>query len=969
MNNTRLIILCLLLGTFASSAQVLKRNAYLPQISSARDIQTGDVNGDGLIDLVVTTEHISGIIIYLNAGSNGFQPASQQLNTGVAKDALLADFDNDGDLDIWAGLTSTETEDLDALYINDGQGNFTKNDLDVAHNDFLTGADELLAGDLDNNGSIDVIRVQRSSGREPVGIYLHRNDGQGQFEMIELDIGFNVTRLADYNGDGLLDLWSLGSGLTVYLNNGNGEFNLNSYVTPEVSFGSANTFPYNAMVEDIDQDGDMDIQIFNSQFHLPRYLNNGDGTFRAVPVAVYTANPGKQVGLFFDADGDQDLDIWFASNVDFNSRIAYTNGAGEVDLSGTEVELSENRVDALAQADFDNDGDVDVVSLGATGMHLWQQNAPGDFENISQASLNRKWGEFHSPQVLDMNNDGHQDVLLAGIGGVKVALGNGRNGFADFTQIANDLIYRYTAADLNGDGYGDLILIKRFGQVDVLLNDQENGFDRQPLTIDAPSAYRVEAGDYDQDGDLDFIVQEYLGSIYVMQNNGTQGFEHVQTIEGGFRSADLVDLDNSGQAVIIAQNYFDFFGETTLGVIEYQYDGSKLSKNREVTIEGLHYENLVFFDHDGDGDLDILTNKEVNDDFVLVLNENSQLNLSSLEFPHGLPTLLADINQDGLVDVINDSGALFLKTNDGYESDSNEYDNPATNNREFTISDVDSDSDLDVVIYDELNGLSTLLNQTVNLDFTGLWFNPAQNGHGIQVEQIFGNGVPKVVVSWYVYHEGQQMWLIGSGDVDGQSATVDMYITSGPEFGSAYDVNDYQGQLWGTVTMELFERNTMNFQWNAINAEFGQGNIDFSRFAEIKPADISAYGINSCHSGSWFNPSQNGHGLMAQVLKTGELSSLIMTWYTYHNGQQYWLTGLGPINGNKATLSIQVTSGADFLPDFDADDVELLQWGEIDFILQDDNNARIVWRPDFADFSNGALDVTRLTQVDRYMCH
>ena len=112
-----------------------------------------------------------------------------------------------------------------------------------------------------------------------------------------------------------------------------------------------------------------------------------------------------------------------------------------------------------------------------------------------------------------------------------------------------------------------------------------------------------------------------------------------------------------------------------------------------------------------------------------------------------------------------------------------------------TIGTPTSQNMLDVMLY---------LQEFIASDFvitsgiSGTWYNPARSGEGFMVD-VAKDGV--VVVSFYTYDtQGQQMWIIGVGTVNGNVFELDFEITDGGIYGSAFDpllVNHYP---WGTGT-------------------------------------------------------------------------------------------------------------------------------------------------------------------------
>ena len=958
-------VLCLLSQTAYS--ELFKNNNHFPQINEIREVLSGDINGDQLPDLVVVSEHSAGILIFLNQPTNTFELSENQLNTGLAKDALLEDFDGDGDLDIWAGLTSSEFEDLDALYLNDGQGQFTYVDLDVTQNIFFTGTDQLLSGDLDNNGSIDVIRVLRRSIVDPVGIFVFKNDGNASFEEFELPIAFGKTELADFNGDGFLDIWSMDNGLDIFLNDGGGLFSNELKIETDVVFGNIDSLPINPILADIDQDGDVDIQVFDTEYALPRYLNNGDGTFSIPSVAVYFGSPGIQNGVFLDVDDDSDLDLWYGSDRLINSEIIKTNSQGGVDYSATRIDVIDNRVDDMVVDDFDHDGDLDVVSIGALGIQLWLQAAPDQFNVVAQPEISQSLGYSDLIAMSDMNGDGHNDLVLAGNDGIKVALKQGKLGFGKLTKWGDAVVRRFHVADINTDGFADMVFTDNSSQVGLLTNNQNSGFIFEPLNFGSQLAYAIKSGDIDGDGDLDLVVQEFLGSIHVLLNQGQNGFELQQSILGAFRSIDLLDLNADGTLQLIAVNSFDFFGETTVGVIEYVYHGAGFVKSREVAFDGFHSNYLIFNDFDEDGDLDIITTEGSQGQYIWLENQEDAFAMNQYLFANGIPLQMADLDLNGSQDIITNTGEVWLKQASGYVDSGIDYE--FGSRRSFLLEDIDSDSDLDLVYIEDQLGVSTAVNLTEDIDFSGSWYAPSQDGHGLQVEEISQNGFQSVVVSWYVFHNGNPIWLIGTGDVVNNSARANLFITSGPDFGTGYDLNDLSVERWGSVELTISEPNVMQFLWHPEQAEFSDGNLQMQRFVTVKENSKSLTGIKSCHSGSWYDPQTDGQGLMVQVIESNGESQVLLTWYTYADGQQYWITAIGPIHGNKAVLQAFAATGGVFPPAFSSEAVDFFDWGEVEFKVIDDGLAKVMWQPNVNGFAAGESEVIKLSGLDRYNCH
>ncbi|MGJ8662765.1 MAG: WD40/YVTN/BNR-like repeat-containing protein [Marinicella sp.] len=257
----------------------------------------------------------------------------------------------------------------------------------------------------------------------------------------------------------------------------------------------------------------------------------------------------------------------------------------------------------------------------------------------------------------------------------------------------------------------------------------------------------------------------------------------------------------------------------------------------------------------------------------------------------------------------------------------------------------------------------------INDNVSGIWYNRDQSGHGLQLEVIELNGVQAILAAWYVYHEGQPIWLIGVGEINDNEVTIDLNITDNTGFPVAdFQASDIQQTPWGNIKLILDTDQSGQLIWSSILPEFNNGSMAIERLTQIANKTTNLDGINACHSGSWFDPSQDGHGFMTEVIQAGDGLNLLMTWYTYVDGRQYWLLANGPIIGDSATLTAITGSGTDFPTDFAAEDVVLTDWGGLTFTLLDNNNVRISWDSVLPGFPADEIDVTRLTQLSGYPC-
>ncbi len=221
-----LIILLMFLSKCSVSigqSNLYETNKYYPEINGAHKATSGDVNGDGFPDLLIVTTHTESILIYLNDGSKQFYLSKNQLKVKDTKDALLEDFDGDGDLDIRVSSKLDDVQDIDSLYLNNGQGVFEIINFQVFNNQVASTQVDLKSGDLNNDGRQDFVRLVRSPQYEMLSLNVFINEGETSFKQIEPAVdGLRFIEMGDFNEDGYLDIWSFNQELTIYLNDGTG---------------------------------------------------------------------------------------------------------------------------------------------------------------------------------------------------------------------------------------------------------------------------------------------------------------------------------------------------------------------------------------------------------------------------------------------------------------------------------------------------------------------------------------------------------------------------------------------------------------------------------------------------------------------------------------------------------------------------------------------------------------------------
>ena len=234
-----------------------------------------DLDGDGDMDLLVggpALEAAEPMLVFRNDEGRFVEVKDHALNNGPNNggSVIAADVDDDGDLDVLvansdisrrSGLPAAPVE-YPVLYRNDGDWRFVATE----GQGFASRADfpalSTAMGDVDNDGDLDLFLGMVGDSKTSLRDRLLLNDGKGRFTASALDVGVHremqaATALADFNGDGNLDLVTAAYDEPIEIRAGDGR---GGFPGPRLTIDRRHSHS-SAAVADLDGDGRLDLVI------------------------------------------------------------------------------------------------------------------------------------------------------------------------------------------------------------------------------------------------------------------------------------------------------------------------------------------------------------------------------------------------------------------------------------------------------------------------------------------------------------------------------------------------------------------------------------------------------------------------------------------------------------------------------------------------------------------------------------
>jgi hypothetical protein len=332
----------------------------------------------------------------------GLSTSSYYNSSGMA----VADYDGDGDQDIYRVMSQKNN-----LYRNEGDGTFIIVTDVAGLGDISTSC--AAWADYDNDGHLDLFVTDIDAE----GNHLYRSKGDGTFsdmtDSASVRTPDNVESFSwgDYNNDGYVDLyltrrsWNESERNVLYRNCGDGSFtDVAGDVGLDFSWGGSYYANRVVIWVDVDNDGWQDLFLTNpttESSHL--YRNNRNGTFLDIAGSSDISEVYSGQVMFADYDNDGDFDLITEGN---NGDIYENQGDGRFDSVGESLEI-----EGGIFIDVDNSGFYDIIHRVNYWHSVFYLNDGSDFFMIDGLYDHGLFVEYREPLSFDFDNDGDLDIL------------------------------------------------------------------------------------------------------------------------------------------------------------------------------------------------------------------------------------------------------------------------------------------------------------------------------------------------------------------------------------------------------------------------------------------------------------------------------------------------------------------------------------------------------------------------------
>ena len=520
---------------------------------------SGDLNGDGHPDIVLTRLGSGSVSVLLGSGKGGFAAGIDYPAGATVSNALVADFNGDGKLDV--AVTDSATGSIDVLFGN-GDGTFSKPAVYTGVKNPVA----LAAGYFTGSGKTD-LAVASSTG---VAILL--NDGTGHFaSAVAVPVTSQPRSLAAADlkaaGHDDLVLASQDGSITVLLSDGAGHFSAQPAI-------SASAGPLSSMIAaDFNGDGKADLAVTQESSNIVTVLlGRGDGSFSAG--VNYTVGNGPAKVIAADLTGSGAIDLVSINQLSNTFSVLVGKGDGafqpSVDFVAGNLPLG------IVAGDFNSDGKADLAIANSQDQTLAVPLGHGDGTFAATRSYRAADLVSKSLAAGDLNGDGRADLVVSNYCGTDSACSS--NGTATIFLANADGTYRAAStlalgngpvavalADLHGNNKLDLIALNSADKtLSILTGNGDGTFSATQHYALSTSPRAILVGDFNGDGKPDLAVASdcgqsacsQAGTLDIWLGRGDGSLAASASYTAGFSPVSIAaaDLRSTGHLDVVVAN-------------------------------------------------------------------------------------------------------------------------------------------------------------------------------------------------------------------------------------------------------------------------------------------------------------------------------------------------------------------------------------------------------------------------------
>ncbi|KNC47945.1 uncharacterized protein AMSG_11796 [Thecamonas trahens ATCC 50062] len=624
------------------------RHAVVALELQPKKVVVGDVDADGVSDVVVASDWVGLVVWYKGLPAGGLERS--QVLTAEAPSVLclaLGDVDGNGRNDVVAGLGG----DTDAVvwYRNLEPAGLFSSPIIVSR--LANNVGSVAVVDLDSDGRADIVMAGFSS---PLLFWVAGVDGAGSFSAERIistaDGSMKAMAVVDVTSDGLPDILVVSSesnALILHASSASGSFT-RSVIRVQPGLLALT-------VADLAGTAALDIAVVSNDGVQPVGYLVGDGTggfvYNSIPLGSLSQ---PSCILAADVTASSGLELVVGSRDPNADTIYVYEGAGYTSVVLISVASGDRTVDA-AVLDVNNDGALDIVTVDLFSSNVFWFSGGGGW---AQDTITTDRAGLAAVAVGDFDADGDLDVVMASThtDEIEVALnidGQGRFGLAAVVDTSLAFADTLVTIDLDADGHLDIVVTSGAGSRVAWLRNLA-GSGAFSAAVDITTAYPVPAG---------VAAINTTGSALpnlVLASSGIAGRVSllVQTTSGGGILDTAVDIDSLPHAVEVAVGDVDGSGTDDVVAVTANADqslvvwyaglGGNSFGERQVIGSGLDEISAVAAeDGDGDGDVDVFVACKGDGTVRMFANTDGagEMNAAS-----GLA--VADTDGDGFVDLV-----------------------------------------------------------------------------------------------------------------------------------------------------------------------------------------------------------------------------------------------------------------------------------------------------------------------------